>query len=124
MFTNQVTLVYLDDKVYSNNFSLFLLTNYIVIHCLSIHIFGQTIAQYNYDIFLDHRLLSVKLLLMLTYFSSNRPFAKISTREKVADKIFFSYNNQYLTAMYKKFRNIFRISHSSSVIKIHITMIM
>ena len=54
------TLVYFDSKVYSNNFSLFLLTN-----CFPILNFWETLAQSNYDVFLDYCLLSAKLLLTL-----------------------------------------------------------
>ena len=74
MFINQITLVYFDNKVYSNKFSLFLLTKYIVVYCFLILNFWETFAESNYGIFLDHCLLSGKLLLMLIFSCNSRIF--------------------------------------------------
>ena len=36
MFKSQITFVFFDNKAYSNNFIIFLLTKYIVTHCFPI----------------------------------------------------------------------------------------
>ena len=67
MFTNHITLVYFDNKVYLKNLSVPANKGYLNLIVSLYSISGKMTTQSSDDILLEHHLVSVKLFLILMF---------------------------------------------------------